>query len=1195
MTTSQQIPSRGPPGQVEGRSARAMRQGQEPEQECPEAQGRAAGASVGLAGPAAVLDRGLLRALLPSWQRTGGNAAATRRLGGARAPSVQRAPTETPPGSGRFTDPDVAGLTLTREPDEGGVQVFLIAGTQQKLYWKGDAYKTATLVKGKSGTRQKFVPFNAIGYVATSTAEFATFTTDLKAVANVTAGMPAGELKTALSMYVLQRFYANALYTATEIAHLQYQTTPLNYQDAGAYLRTRASAFVETLRDTFTDYAGADLFLARSLDFTTTLGQVFERVNAPLLAAGAVPPRATLEASLARTIERVVATVLSGGDLSTFASLPGRPLTFVDFTEALRALDTAAQATDITRLAKDYGEQVNAAVLHGSAHSLITAFVDARYPAPGTNQATRERIVSILLARFEGTATDPSALYAVLDARERAAFEAEKASDLRDLATVEGHQVLPSSDDGTQGERFSREYQRYWGWLHARRGNRSVGFTYAAGSQEATFLTARDGSVRWRAFLALTRRQGESFAQYLADDRAAIGARAYRPIDRSDDVYLDRELADLEVQLDEVSRHVPALVLTGGMLTIKDQPALLLAPGTERGLRGLVRFALNKAGQVPTPTTAAKNLLGQGHTLLEIVRSVIAKQISLNARKVETTNKLTKILSELSDFTPTATHLPTAEEATMKLEAVNAAFTDFSDLASDSREYVSILATGVKNLIENLGMLAPDSPLPAIALTDLESNLKDAVRNKDAIASFVRTIQNLHELVILALQTEAGQKKVQDTALGIPEGAQQPHFTDYGLTAFARAFNAVRQQRGDTALNVDAYANIYFELTEKLDQAVKATGGASSPTGVTTRSFQNVAEFVAEMAKIGVGATPTRPDLISIDIHPNDAAKHEMHQQQIPALIDALFSGAPKGYRCTLLVDITLNHLTELTERPRAAEQPAEEVTAEQAFGRLIMAKAKDHIDSGALNLVFIQSLTKFAQLGSDKHSGGLMFHYNRPEDWAEFNAAIAASTGVAPDPGIQAYFKALFAFTEKEQVRYLKKVRENTRFVYKGLRDEFKRLDIPEHAISIAVNDDPSTCYVAFHYEEFAAKVFGIGAPDLGEQTQKLNADVLNRAISTLMQQLGLPVSMRMSFGFPISNLGDTGKTIRLTVGVEEQAMLEQYVQVITFVNAKLATADTQVLKDRASRQTLLNDLTAPIVDARTLHEQLEPLFKKD
>jgi len=144
-----------------------------------------------------------------------------------------------------------------------------------------------------------------------------------------------------------------------------------------------------------------------------------------------------------------------------------------------------------------------------------------------------------------------------------------------------------------------------------------------------------------------------------------------------------------------------------------------------------------------------------------------------------------------------------------------------------------------------------------------------------------------------------------------------------------------------------------------------------------------------------------------------------------------------------------------------------------------------------------------------------------------------------------------------------------------------------------MTVSDDPKTCYVAFNYEEFANQVFGVAISD--ENTASLNLGILNDGIRKLVANAGLPLSMRQSFGFPVSNLGDAYKTIRFTIGIEEEDLLRQYVALITLVNVKLSeVAAPTELADPGKRKLFIEGLTGSVADLTRIGKELQEALDK-
>jgi hypothetical protein len=386
------------------------------------------------------------------------------------------------------------------------------------------------------------------------------------------------------------------------------------------------------------------------------------------------------------------------------------------------------------------------------------------------------------------------------------------------------------------------------------------------------------------------------------------------------------------------------------------------------------------------------------------------------------------------------------------------------------------------------------------------------------------------------------------------------------LKAFAQAYNAAVAQMKGANMSIDAYSSIYFELTHKLSQAsVKAEGA------IKVRHPADLAEY--KHLQSGVKVDVKGPDLVLIDIHPNDASKKKLSQQQVTELIKAMFEGAKADYQVTVVVDITLNHVSD------PAVKEMKEAT-------------QKYIDSGQLNLVFIQSLTKFAEMGSDKQSGGLMFHYNDDAHWTEFNKSISEAVDIGKaDPTAEAYFRALFKFAEVEQKAYITKIRDNTKHVYDQLTKEFGRLHADPKSIELSVSDDPGKCYVSFNYEELAARLFA-GDKESDVKTEALGKRILNDAIYELVNKLKLPLSMRQSFAFPISNLGEAWVGSRFTIGTEDHGLLDEYVRIITYVKACLVKIPDAVMKDDSKRRKAFKDLSNDIATLNDLKVKLDALM---
>ncbi|MDE7112855.1 MAG: hypothetical protein K2O57_01510, partial [Acetatifactor sp.] len=119
---------------------------------------------------------------------------------------------------------------------------------------------------------------------------------------------------------------------------------------------------------------------------------------------------------------------------------------------------------------------------------------------------------------------------------------------------------------------------------------------------------------------------------------------------------------------------------------------------------------------------------------------------------------------------------------------------------------------------------------------------------------------------------------------------------------------------------------------------------------------ENIEEFIAELENLESAeeAQNRLPDIIMIDIHPNDATKKIITKNDVAKMLDKINNYMTQNKcrkKITVIVDITLNQATD--------NEVAE-----------IRERAADYLADGWLNLVFVQSLTKFAKMGRDTHSG---------------------------------------------------------------------------------------------------------------------------------------------------------------------------------------------------------------------------------
>ena len=271
--------------------------------------------------------------------------------------------------------------------------------------------------------------------------------------------------------------------------------------------------------------------------------------------------------------------------------------------------------------------------------------------------------------------------------------------------------------------------------------------------------------------------------------------------------------------------------------------------------------------------------------------------------------------------------------------------------------------------------------------------------------------------------------------------------------------------------------------------------------------------------------------VILLEPHPNNAAETEIHPHDVPALFNNLF-GTETGPH-TVVLDLTLSHLSE----PEVAT---------------ILDAAKPYIQSGKLNLVLVQSGTKFYQSGMDIVNLGTAITFNNGGDtWKGFNDATKNTRNPLPAED-QAYVARMLDRNGQQLMDYLNKIRSNTAELRDLLTDALGQ----DSAFTLSESTDPTTVYVAFRpTDAFIAQRLGKSVNDLSfDDRMKVNQDVYAKHVLPALQAATLPAVDRTSFGFNVTNFGECATTVRITPGIEGRSFFEAYSKIVADVGKTLA-----------------------------------------
>ncbi|MEA3119826.1 MAG: hypothetical protein QOI13_3096 [Paraburkholderia sp.] len=255
------------------------------------------------------------------------------------------------------------------------------------------------------------------------------------------------------------------------------------------------------------------------------------------------------------------------------------------------------------------------------------------------------------------------------------------------------------------------------------------------------------------------------------------------------------------------------------------------------------------------------------------------------------------------------------------------------------------------------------------------------------------------------------------------------------------------------------------------------------------------------------------------------------------ALIENMFA-KNEGEPRTLIMDVTLNHLSD------------DEITE-------TLQEAKPYIDDGRLNLILLRSGTKFMQNGMDLTGIGVgTVINNRRDEWAEFNEKMEQHRQDVAQDDVR-YIANMLDANRVELKQYLDKVRDNTSTLRAML--EKKLGGEGGGAIELGRNTDPKTVYLAIKPSDaYVAQVKNKAKEDVTPQDRvDVNQEMYRNDLLPAFENLA--AVDRSSFGFNSTNFGETGETIRITLGVEENAMLKRYAQIIAEVSRSIPSRERQ------------------------------------
>ena len=420
----------------------------------------------------------------------------------------------------------------------------------------------------------------------------------------------------------------------------------------------------------------------------------------------------------------------------------------------------------------------------------------------------------------------------------------------------------------------------------------------------------------------------------------------------------------------------------------------------------------------------------------------------------------------------------------------------------------------LKNYLEGyLQRYQSDHALRAVVDSEIKHVLNIFIQAcaEENLASAIRAVQSIAEIMLLDLSynplpsqlSEIIQAQLTDFPV------QGTLIVPYGMRAFVRVFQILDVQYGserfNKPLNIFVTSQSYYEWLGNLESLNR-----DEVSVFQTQQTTDVASSA---------------DIIFVELHPNNVLASKQFAFNIEALLSQMNSWPSK--QRTLVIDMTLNAMNDHEIRSFLHSESTLAL-----------------IRSGTLNIILIQSLTKFAQLGLDKRSAGALTMINNNDYWSGVNAKLVQLSDVEPIDIATLNFFSYFASLHWPVVEYLELINSNVRFVYKEIVKQTNKLELLHSGLQVSKSSDPKPCYVAINTNGFVTDL-SLTSDDLREFV----SDLLVYLFYPLCRFYNLPITERYSIGFPLTSINPVFGSLRLTIGLEPIAQLSQYAEILAYI----------------------------------------------
>lgn len=429
--------------------------------------------------------------------------------------------------------------------------------------------------------------------------------------------------------------------------------------------------------------------------------------------------------------------------------------------------------------------------------------------------------------------------------------------------------------------------------------------------------------------------------------------------------------------------------------------------------------------------------------------------------------------------------------------------------------YQRILAQGATRLIEGLIDRGVEHAFEEEGLGDLlqiiyfkiNHAMGMAMQEKENLLPFLNQIEQIHQeiqniLAILSIQNPYDEKQFSESAKRkltsgdspvIPPDLE-PKFSvkPSCMHAVGSVMASVEAEKGTNELGVVVLKDCYYE-----------SAGTLEKSKTYEVSCLNGDHFDGTPESLDFDKPPNRKiDLFVCEFHHNISVdRTEYHEEDITNQILAMHERGFLADKCTVMIDTTID-LEQSPSMKKLLSNPE------------IMQLIKE----GNLNLCFVRSAQKFDMLGMDNYYGGVVATVNNGIDYSVFDERMEDPDDQLGGLSYQG-MAHLQTHSGDTPDQYRQAIMQNTALFYKNLPSEMKgKIGNP---VQISTMNDDRLVFLDIKTEHPHPQF----------------VRYVSLAITELGKKAGLPITVRASFGFAMTNLiGITHSGTRITPGLEKE-----------------------------------------------------------